>query len=101
MASEFIALAAGCKEAEWLRDLLHEIPVRSKPMAPIAIHCDSQSTLSRAYCQVYNGKSRQIGVRHSYVKDKIKEGVISINYIRTELNLADPLTKGLTRVFDV
>jgi len=27
MAAEFIALAAGSKEAEWLRNLLYEIPV--------------------------------------------------------------------------
>jgi hypothetical protein len=97
MASEFIALAAGSKEAEWLRDLLLEIPIWSKPMPPIIIHCDSQSTLSRAYSQVYNGKSRHIGVRHSSVKELITNGVISIDYIKSELNLADPLTKGLTR----
>ena len=66
-------------------------------MAPIAVHCDSQSTLSKAYSQIYNGKSRHIGVRHSTVKELITDGVISINYIRSELNLADPLTKGLTR----
>ena len=66
-------------------------------MPPIIIHCDSQSTLSRAYSQVYNGKSRHIGVRHSSVKELITNGVISIDYIKSELNLADPLTKGLTR----
>jgi len=58
MAAEFIALAAGSNEAEWLRNLLYEIPVWQKPMAPVSIHCDSQSTLSKAYNQVYNGKSR-------------------------------------------
>jgi hypothetical protein len=30
------------------------------------------------------------------VKDLISNGVISIVYVRTEKNLADPLTKGLT-----
>ena len=97
MAAEFIALAAGSKEAEWLRNLLYEIPVWQKPMAPVSIHCDSQSTLSKAYSQVYNGKSRHIGLRHSYVRDLISNGVISIMFVRTEKNLADPLTKGLTR----
>jgi len=31
------------------------------------------------------------------VKDLILNGMISINYIKFELNLADPLTKGLTK----
>ncbi|GJR39259.1 hypothetical protein Tco_1214943 [Tanacetum coccineum] len=66
MAAEFVALASCCKEAEWLRDLLINIPLWLKPMPPISMRCDSQYTLSRAYNQVYNGKSRYIGLRHSY-----------------------------------
>ncbi|KAH9726106.1 hypothetical protein KPL70_008133 [Citrus sinensis] len=66
MAAEFVALASCCKEAEWLRNLLIEIPIWSKPMPPVSIHCDSEATLSRAYSQIYNGKSRHIGLRHSY-----------------------------------
>lgn len=97
MAAEFIALAAAGKEAEWLRNLLVEIPTWPKPMAPVTIHCDSQSTLSKAYSQVYNRKSRHIGLRHSYIKDLIANAVISVIYVRSEQNLADPLTKGLTR----
>nr|GEV36936.1 zinc finger, CCHC-type [Tanacetum cinerariifolium] len=37
MESEFIALAAAGKEAEWLRNLIHEIPIWPKPIAPISI----------------------------------------------------------------
>ena len=97
MASEFIALAAGGKEAEWLRNLLFEIPLWPKPMAPISIRCDSEATLSRAYSQIYNGKSRHIGLRHSYVRQLITDGVITIEFVRSLANLADPLTKGLAR----
>ncbi|XP_006429818.2 UDP-rhamnose/UDP-galactose transporter 2 [Citrus clementina] len=57
MAAEFVALASCCKEAEWLRNLLIEIPIWPKPMPPVSIHCDSETTLSRAYSQIYNGKS--------------------------------------------
>lgn len=52
-------------------------------MRQVSIHCDSQCTLSKAYSQVYNGKSRHIGLRHSYVKDLISNGVISIVFVRT------------------
>ena len=97
MASEFIALASASKEAEWLRDLIYEIPIWPKPVAPISIHCDSEATLSRAYSHVYNGKSRYIGLRHSYVRDLISNGVITIDYVRSSKNFADPLTKALPR----
>ena len=97
MASEFIALASASKEAKWLRDLIYEIPIWPKPVAPISIHCDSEATLSRAYSHVYNGKSRHIGLRHSYVRDLISNGVITIDYVRSSQNFDDPLTKALPR----
>ncbi|GJV74040.1 hypothetical protein Tco_1494035 [Tanacetum coccineum] len=37
MESEFVALAAAGKETEWLRNLIHEIPIWPKPIAPIYI----------------------------------------------------------------
>ncbi|XP_074298159.1 secreted RxLR effector protein 161-like [Silene latifolia] len=97
MESEFIALAAAGKEAEWLRNLVYEIPVWPKPIPPISIHCDSSTTLARAYSEVYNGKSRHLGVRHSAVRELITQGVISVDFVRTHHNLADHLTKGLAK----
>ncbi|GKA36968.1 zinc finger, CCHC-type containing protein [Tanacetum coccineum] len=58
--SEFVALAAAGKEAEWLRNLILEIPLWSKPIAPIFIRCDSDATLAKAYSQMYNEKSRHL-----------------------------------------
>ena len=97
MESEFVALAVASKEAEWLWDLVYEIPLWSKPIAPISIHCDSAPTLAKAYSQVYNGKSRHLGVRHSMIRDLIMNGVISVEFVRSQQNLADHLTKGLAR----
>ncbi|RVW79629.1 Retrovirus-related Pol polyprotein from transposon TNT 1-94 [Vitis vinifera] len=61
---EFIALAATGKEAEWLRDLMMDIPFIANNVSTVSIHCDSQATLARAYSGVYNGKSRHISIRH-------------------------------------
>ncbi|KAJ9539434.1 hypothetical protein OSB04_032167 [Centaurea solstitialis] len=97
MESEFVALAAAGKEAEWLRNLIYEIPLWSKPIAPISIHCDSAATLAKAYSQVYNGKSRHLGVRHSMIRDLIMNGVISVEFVKSQQNMADHLTKSLAR----
>nr|GEW02259.1 hypothetical protein [Tanacetum cinerariifolium] len=68
-----------------------------KPISTISIRCDSAATLAKAYSQVYNGKSRHLGVRHSMIRELIMNGVISVVFVKTQLNLADHLTKGLTR----
>ncbi|GJW40855.1 hypothetical protein Tco_0066700, partial [Tanacetum coccineum] len=97
MESEFVALAAAGKEVEWLKNLLLEIPLWVKPIAPISIRCDSAATLAKAYSQMYNGKSRHLGVRHSMIRELITNGVVSIEFVRSQQNLADHLTKGLAR----
>nr|GEZ36898.1 zinc finger, CCHC-type [Tanacetum cinerariifolium] len=83
MEYEFVALDAAGKEAEWLRNLIHEISIWPKPISPISIQCDSAPTMARAYSQIYNGKSRHLGVRHSMVRELIRNGVISIEFVRT------------------
>ncbi|GJZ28272.1 zinc finger, CCHC-type containing protein [Tanacetum coccineum] len=82
MESEFVALAAAGKEAEWLKNLLLEIPLWVKPMALISIRYDSASTLTKAYSQMYNGKSRHLGVRHNMIRELITNGVVSIEFVR-------------------
>ncbi|GJW48040.1 zinc finger, CCHC-type containing protein [Tanacetum coccineum] len=57
MESEFVALVAVGKEAEWLRNMIHEIPIWLKPIAPISIRCDNAPKMAKAYSQIYNGKS--------------------------------------------
>ena len=92
MESEFVALASAGQEAEWLRDLLLEIPLARENVSALSIHCDSQATLARAYSEVYNGKSRHMSLRHDYVRKLIKDGIISLLFVRTNVNLADPFT---------
>jgi len=97
MAAMFVALAAASKQAEWLRNLLLEVPLWPKPISPLSIYCDSKSMLSKFYSHVYNRKSRHIGLRHAYVHQLIKDGMITIDFVQSSENIADPLTKGLAR----
>ncbi|GKE39551.1 zinc finger, CCHC-type containing protein [Tanacetum coccineum] len=84
MKYEFVALAAACKESEWLRNLILEILLWSKPIAPISILCDSVATLAKAYSQMYNGKSRHLGVMHTMIHELIMNGVVSIEFVRSQ-----------------
>nr|GEX93855.1 zinc finger, CCHC-type [Tanacetum cinerariifolium] len=81
MEYEFMALAAAGKEGEWLKNLLLEIPLWVKPIAPIFIRCDSAATLAKAYSQMYNRKSRHLGVRHNMIRELITNEVLSIEFM--------------------
>lgn len=97
MESEFIALDKCGEETEWLRQFLEDIPRWEKPVSAICIHCDSQSAIGRAQSAMYNGKSRHIRRRHNTIRQLLSTGVISIDYVKSKDNIADPLTKGLNR----
>ena len=97
MEYEFIGLAAAGKEAKWMRNLLLDRKLWPQPMPAISLYCDSPATMSRAFSKIYNGKSRHISLRHEYARQIITDGVVTIIYIRSCKNLADPFTKGLSR----
>ena len=97
MEYEFIALDKCGEEAKWLRHFLEDIPRWPKPMPPICIHCDSQSTIGRAQNSMYNGKSRHIRYRHNTIRQLLWIGVIFVDYVKSKDNIADMLTKGLNR----
>ncbi|XP_075074780.1 uncharacterized protein LOC142162334 [Nicotiana tabacum] len=85
------------QEAEWLRNLLADMPLWRRQASLVSLHCDSQAAIGIAKNIVYNEKRRHIRIRHDTVKQLLKYGIISLEYVRSERNLADPLTKGLAR----
>ena len=93
MESEFIALDKAGEEAEWLHNFLEDIPCWPKPVPAICIHCDSQSTIGRVQSSMYDGKSQHIHRRHNTVRQILANEIISIDYVKSKDNLADPLTK--------
>ncbi|GKA55756.1 zinc finger, CCHC-type containing protein [Tanacetum coccineum] len=95
--SGWVFLLIAGKEAEWLRNMILKIPLWSKPIAPMSIRHDSAATLAKAYSQMYNGKSRHLGMRHSMIRELIMNEVVSIEFVRSQQNLVDHLMKGLAR----
>ncbi|XP_071939234.1 uncharacterized protein [Coffea arabica] len=97
MESEFVALELIGTEAEWLRNFLANIPSTKDLLPPVSIHCDCQAAIAIAKNKSYNCKSRHMRLRHDVVKQLLRDGIISIDYVKSELNLADPLTKPVGR----
>ena len=71
---------------------MEDIPNWSKPVPAICIHSDSHTAIGRAQNIMYNSKSR-----HIPIKQLLSSGIITIDFVRSKDNIADPLTKDLTR----
>ena len=66
-------------------------------MPVVLIHCDSTAAIAKTENHYYNGKRRQIRRKNNTVRDYISKGVVRVDHVHTDENLAYPLTKGLAR----
>jgi hypothetical protein len=98
MEGKLTALDAADAKAEWLRELLMNLPVVEKPIPAISMNCNNQTVIIK----VSSSKDNMRSTRHvkrwiKYVRKLKNSGVISLDYVHTSVNLADQFTKGLSR----
>nr|AAV44166.1 putative polyprotein [Oryza sativa Japonica Group] len=98
MEAELTALDTATVEAEWLRELLMDLPVVEKVVPAILMNCDNQTVIIKVNSSKDNMKSsRHIKRRLKSVRKQKNSGVIALDYVQTARNLADQFTKGLPR----
>jgi hypothetical protein len=98
MKAELIVLHTATVEAEWLRELLMDLPMVEKPILVILINCDNETVIIKVNSSKDNMKSsRHVKRRLKSVRKLRSSGVITLDYIPTAENLADQFTKSLSR----
>ena len=55
------------------------------------------TAIAKAKSKMFNGKNKHLSLRHNIVLQLLETGVISLNFVRLDLNLIDPLTIPLNR----
>jgi hypothetical protein len=85
-------------EAEWLRELLSDLPVVEKPIPAIFMNYDNETLITKVNSTKDNVKSiRHVKRRLKTVRKLRNSEVITLSYIQTDKNLADPFKKRLSR----
>ncbi|XP_066316831.1 secreted RxLR effector protein 161-like [Miscanthus floridulus] len=98
MEVELIALDTARSEAEWLRDVLINLPVVEKPIPAISMNYDNQTVITKVNSSKDNMKSiRHVKRRLKSVRKLRNSRVIALDYVHTSNNLANQFTKGLSR----
>jgi hypothetical protein len=98
MEVELTTLDTASVEAEWLCELLMDLPVVAKPMTTISMNCDNETVIIKINSSKDNMKStRHIKRRLKSVRKLRNSGVIALDYVHTSKNLVDQFTKGLSR----
>ena len=61
------------------------------------IYIDNSRAISLAHNPQHHDRTKHIDVRHHFIYEAIEEGRIELQYVKTEDNIADLLTKPLPR----
>jgi hypothetical protein len=59
--------------------------------------CDNQGCISLGKNPTHHSRSKHIEVQHHYIREKIEDGIVSVEYCPTQEMVADVLTKGLAK----
>jgi hypothetical protein len=94
--AEYIAACSANCEAIWLRKLL--TCLFDLEMEATTILCDNQSCIKMTKNLVFHDKSKHIEIRYHYIRDMVQRGAIKLQYVSTDEQVADVLTKPLSRV---
>lgn len=96
-AAEVMAVAEASKEGVWMKKFLEELEVVPTSAGPLELFCDNSASISQIKEPRSHHKTKYMDRKYFVTRDFIKEDKISLLWIDTHGNTADPLTKALSQ----
>lgn len=102
MESEYVSASTAAREGTWIREIVAEIDniisksYQKTPTAPpVLLLVDNQAAIRVAQNPEDHQRSKHIDVSYHYIRDKVDEGLMKLQYVPTKEMVADFLTKPL------
>jgi hypothetical protein len=90
--AEIVAASEGAREAIWLQRVLESLgSTTEKPI----VYVDNQAAIKIAENPENHQRTKHIQLKHFYIREVLANKELSIEYCRTDDQLADALTKAL------
>jgi hypothetical protein len=94
--AEYMSVSSAAQEAIWLRELSNVFGMSTT--GPTIIYQDNQGTIAMARNPGYHGRTKHIDIRYHFVRERVADGSLDLEYLSTDQMLADILTKPLPHV---
>lgn len=88
-----MAVTHATKEALWIQQFLRDL--NFPPSDATTLLVDNQGAIALATNPAFHARTKHIGVRHHFIRDQVEDHTISLQYIPTDDQVADVLTKAL------
>ena len=90
--AEYISAASCCAQVLWMKQTLLDLGL-SYDHVPIM--CDNTSAINLSKNPVLHSRTKHIEIRHHFLRDHVQKGDITLEFISTNNQIADILTKPL------
>ena len=95
--AEYIAASEAANEGVWMKEFISDLGVIPSASGPMKIFCDNIGAIALAKESRFHKRTKHMKRRFNSIRDQVQVGDIEICKIHTDLNVADPLTKPLSR----
>jgi len=93
--AEYVSASEATAQSIWLRFVLDDLGEMQAEATPL--FCDNMSAISMARNPIFHQRTRHINRKYHFIREALQEGVINIQFCRSEEQLADIFTKALPK----
>jgi hypothetical protein len=91
--AEYIAAASCCTQVLWMKQTLTDIQVEYDELIPI--YCDNTSEIGISKNLVMHSKTKHIPINYHFLREKVAEKNIKVEYVGTKEQVLDIFKKPL------
>lgn len=91
--AEYRSMQCVTAKLAWLTCLLHELTIPN--VLPVLVQCDSQAAIHIAKNPVFHKRTKHVELDCHFVREKLHDGLITLQHVPTTSQLADLFTKNL------
>ena len=93
--AEYRGMAHGVCELLWIKQVLQDLGIECE--TSMGLHCDNKSAIEIAHNPVQHDRTKHVEVDRHFIKENLDRKIIQFPFVRSEDQLADILTKAVSR----
>lgn len=93
--AKYRGMAYGVCELLWVKNVLQDLGIDYEK--PMSLHCDNKAAIEIAHNPVQHDRTKHVEVDRHFIKENLDRRVIQFSFVRSKDQLADVLTKAVSR----
>ena len=90
--AEYMALGNCCTQVLWMKQILSDYSMK---ISCVPIFCDNSSAINITRNPILHSRTKHIEIKHHFIRDQVHVGNVSVEFVSTDMQLADIFTKPL------